>query len=160
MSKKCKGCSFWANKKNSPGYQEWLTNHVCQVNLSRSSASMERTGIANMFKRSITKNNLRDTNYIGDGHSSVFNTIEESKPCVDTIITKLECVGHVEKRLGTRCHKLRVPWKGKKLSNEKGIMGASRLTDKAINTLQSYYRMVGRNNVGYLYGMKKSVWAT
>ena len=51
VSKKCKGCSLWANEKNSPGYQEWLTNHVCQVNLSRSSGSMEPTGIANMFKR-------------------------------------------------------------------------------------------------------------
>ena len=29
VSKKCKGCSIWANKKNSPGYQEWLANHVC-----------------------------------------------------------------------------------------------------------------------------------
>ena len=62
--------------------------------------------------------------------------------------------------LGYKVHKLCVPWKGEKLSNEKGIMGASCLTDKAINTLQNYYRMVGRNNVGYLYGMKKSVWAT
>ena len=160
MSKKCKGCSLWANEKNSPGYQEWLTNHVCQVNLSRSSGSMESTGIANMFKRSITKNNIRDTNYIGDGHSSIFNTIKESKPYGNTIITKLECVGHAEKHLGTRCQKLSVTWKGKKLSDEKDNMGAGCITDKAIDTLQNYYGMVGRNNVGYLYGMKKSVWAT
>ena len=114
MSKKCKGCSLWVNEKNSPGYQEWLTNHACHVNLSRSSGSMEPTGIANMFKRSITENNIRDTNYIGDGHSSVFNAVKESKLYGDTIITKLECVGHAEKCLGTRCQKLRVTWKGKK----------------------------------------------
>lgn len=36
-------------------------------------------------------------------------------------------------------------------------MGAGRLTDKAINTLQNYYGMAIRNNVGDLYGMKKSV---
>ena len=63
-------------------------------------------------------------------------------------------------RICTRCHKLHVTWKGKKLSNGKSIMGAGRLTDKAINTLQNYYGTVGRNNVGYLYQMKKSVWAT
>ena len=63
-------------------------------------------------------------------------------------------------RTCTRCHKLHVTWKGKKLFNGKSIMGAGRLTDKAINTLQNYYGMVGRNNVGYLYQMKKSVWAT
>ena len=39
-------------------------------------------------------------------------------------------------------------------------MGAGRLTDKAINTLQNYYGMAIRNNVGDLYGMKKLVWAT
>ena len=47
-----------------------------------------------------------------------------------------------------------------KLSDGKGIMGAGRLTDKAINTLQNYYGMVIRNNVGDLYGMKKSVRPT
>ena len=60
---------------------------------------------ANIFKRSITKNNLRYIIYIGDGDSTAFNTIEESKPYRDTIITKLECVAHVQKRLGTRCYK-------------------------------------------------------
>ena len=87
MSKKCKGCSMWTTKKNSLGYQEWHANHACQVNHSGSSGPMEPTGIANMFKRSITKNNLRYTNYIGDGDSSAFNTIKESKPYGDTIIT-------------------------------------------------------------------------
>ena len=38
--------------------------------------SMKRTRIANMFKRSIIKNNLRYTNYTGDGDSSAFNTIK------------------------------------------------------------------------------------
>ena len=47
-----------------------------------------------------------------------------------------------------------------KLSDEQGIMGAGRLTDKAINTLQNYYGMAIRNNVGDLYGMKKSVRPT
>ena len=50
MSKKCKGCSMWAKKKNFPGYQEWLGNHVCQTNHSGSSGSMEPTGIANTIQ--------------------------------------------------------------------------------------------------------------
>ena len=113
MSKKWKGCSRWAHKNNSPGYQEWRANHVCQANHSGSSGSMEPT--ANTFNI----NNFRYTNYIYIYiyivfvlciyiDSSVFNTIKESKPYSDTIITKLECVGHVQKRLDTRCRKLRV----------------------------------------------------
>ena len=50
MSKKCKGCSMWAKKKNFPEYQEWLANHVCQANHSGSFGSMEPTGIANAIQ--------------------------------------------------------------------------------------------------------------
>ena len=76
--------------------QDWLVNHACQANHSGSSGSVEPTGIANIFKRSIIKNNLRCTNCIGDGDFSAFNTIKESKPYGDTITTKLEFVGHVQ----------------------------------------------------------------
>ena len=41
MSNKCEGfCSTWANEKNSPGYQEWLANHVYQANHSGSPGSI------------------------------------------------------------------------------------------------------------------------
>ena len=137
---------MWANNKNSPGYQEWLVYHVCQANHSGYSGSVEPTGIANMFKHSITKNTLRYTSYIGDGDSlAFFNTVKESKPDGDTIITKLQCVGHIHKRLCTRCRELRVTWKGKKLSDGKGIMDVVRLTEKAINTSQNYYGMAIKN---------------
>lgn len=111
---------------------------------------------ANIFKRSITKNNLRYIIYIGDGDSTAFNTIEESKPYRDTIITKLECVAHVQKRLGTRCYKWGLTGKGKKLSDGRRIIGTGHLTDKAINALQYYYWIAIRNNVGDFYGVKKS----
>ena len=37
----------------------------------------------------------------------------------------------------------------------KRLCGIGRLTNKAINTLQNYYGMVIRLNVGDLYGMKR-----
>lgn len=49
MSKKCKDSSVWTNK-NFPGYEELLSNRVCQANYSGSSGSMKHTRIANMFK--------------------------------------------------------------------------------------------------------------
>ena len=33
ISKKCKDCSMWADKKDSAGYQECLASHVCQANI-------------------------------------------------------------------------------------------------------------------------------
>ena len=43
--------------------------------------------------------------------------------------------------MGARCRKLCQSWKGRKLSDGKGMTGKGRLTDKAINTLQNYFGM-------------------
>ena len=45
---------------------------------------------------------------IGDGDSSSFNKVVQSKPYGETfMINKLECVGHIQKRLGYRLCTLR-----------------------------------------------------
>ena len=72
---------------------------------------------------------------------------------------KLRCVGHVQKRMGTKLHKLRTEYKGKELSDKKKIGGKGRLTDKVINTIQNYCRMAIRQNKSQLYAIKKSVCA-
>ena len=46
-------------------------------------------------------------------------------------------------------------YKGIILKDGKRLCGIGRLTNKAISTLQNYYRMVIRLNVGDLYGMKR-----
>ena len=51
------------------------------------------------------------------------------------IINKLECVGHIQKRLGCRLRTLQQTCKGKKLSDGKGISGKGKLTDRAVNLL-------------------------
>ena len=62
---------------------------------------MEATGATEIFQISIEKNNLICHKYFEDGDSS-FKV--DSKSYKKYIInpTKLECVGHVQKRLGTR----------------------------------------------------------
>ena len=66
-------------------------------------------------------------------------------------IKKLECVGHIQKRVGSRLRKLK--------EKNKGIGGKGKLTDKVINTLQNYYGMAIRNNTGDIITMKKSIAA-
>lgn len=62
------------------------------------------------------------------------------KPCgPDTVLTKLECVGHVQKRLGTALRKHNQKLGSKKLIDGKTIGGIRRLTDKKIDKLQVYY---------------------
>ena len=67
------------------------------------------------------------------------------------------CVGHVQKRGGTRCRRLKQDLKDKKLEDRKGIARAGRLTDKMIDTLQNYYGFAIRENAGNLPGMVKAV---
>ena len=43
------------------------------------------------------------------------------------------------------------------LADHKKLCGKGRLTRKATNTLQNYYGMVIRRNVGDLFGMKKDI---
>ncbi|GFT85784.1 uncharacterized protein TNCV_4027241 [Trichonephila clavipes] len=53
-------------------------------------------------KRSETSRKACYTQYLGDGDSKGFLTIKEAKVYGDTEVEKLECVGHVQKRMGTR----------------------------------------------------------
>ena len=98
-------------------------------------------------------------NYIGDGDSSSFNKVVQSKPYGETfIINKLECVRHIQKRLVYRLRTLRQTYKSKKLSDGKGISGKGRLTDRAINLLQNYFGMAIRQNRD-VPSMKKAIGA-
>ena len=74
-------------------------------------------------------------------------------------ITKEECVGHVQKRLGSALRKYKNNMKGKKLSDGKGVGGKGRLTDKMIDKMQNYYGKATRENKGNLKGMQKSISA-
>ena len=123
---------------------------------------MEAAGAVTIFKRSLDKNKLGYVSYIGDGDTSSFNEVNNSKPYGDFEIIKKECVGHAQKRLGlgTRLRTLRTTLKGKILSDGKKISGRGRLIDKVINTMQNFYGMAIRQNTNDLFAMRKSVIAT
>ena len=160
MSKFCKSCQHWSEKKDHPAYKKWAASHVCMTNHTKSSGAMESLGALSIFQRSVEKYNLRYLEYIGDGDSSSFQEVENSKPYGNDIsLRKLECIGHVQKRVGSRCRNLRKTLKGAKLSDGKGISGRGRLTDKAINTLQNYYGMAIRSNTDDINAMKRAVGA-
>ena len=160
MSKFCKACELWERKKGTNEFEEWKAGHCCKINHKASSGAMEAAGAVEIFKRSVERSKLQFTQYIGDGDTEAFGKVIESCPYgPDVIIEKLECVGHIQKRLGTRLRKLRSALKGKVLSDGKSIGGRGRLTDVAINTLQNYFGMAIRQNIGDLYGMKKAIGA-
>ena len=120
---------------------------------------MEAAGVINIFKRSVETKKLRYTTYLGNGDSKSFKDIVESNIYPGHEVEKHECIGHVQKRVGYRLRTYKSDYKSTLLSDHKKLSGAGRLTNKVMNTLQNYYGMVIRSNVGNLYQMKKGIAA-
>ncbi|GFX18862.1 uncharacterized protein TNCV_4143831 [Trichonephila clavipes] len=90
----------------------------------------------------------------GDGDSKGFLTIKEAKVYGDREVEKLECVGHVQKRMGTRLRNILNMSKGIKLSDGKNIFG--RLTLKEVDSIQHYYGLAIRKKFVICGGHEKS----
>ena len=107
----------------------WKAEHRCTINHVGSAGSMEAVESKQIFQRSThAPQKLQYTRYLDDGDSASFKKVAESKPYGEEEIVKLECGGHVQKRVGARCRRLKQDFKGKKLEDGKGIAGAGRLT--------------------------------
>ncbi|GFS88401.1 uncharacterized protein TNCV_1751361 [Trichonephila clavipes] len=114
-----------------------------------SSSSMEPVGAYRIFERSEDHRMLRYTDYYGDGDSKAFDAVKDIYG--KNSATKLECIGHIQKRVGTRLRKLK--------SRNKGLGGKGKLTDGLINKLQNYYGIAIRSNIGNLEKMQSAVIA-
>ena len=71
----------------------------------------------------------------------------------------MECVGHIQKRLGSRLRTLRQTYKGRNLSDGKKLSGRGRLTDRAINLLQNYFGMAISRQNDDVASMKRAIGA-
>ena len=161
-SKSCKSCDYWSKQdKTSDAFRQWELTHVCNVTHEGSSGSMEAEATKTIFERSVNDHKLRYTRFIGDGDTNTYKKVADAKVYGDSHpVEKIECVGHVHKRMGTRLRNLKKSLKGQKLSDGKPISGKGRLTDKHIDLLQSYYRTAIVSNKHNLQGMRQAVWAT
>lgn len=162
-SKVCKSCDFWAkNKDKRPeAYREWLRTHPpnCDATHGGSSGAMEASSGIDMFARSEEKYNLRYTRFTGDGDTNAYKSVSESRPYGDTVIEKIECVGHVQKRMGTRLRKLKTTLGKNKLKDGKTIGGRGRLTATQIDQIQTYYGNAIRGNKNDATSMREAIWA-
>ena len=67
-------------------------------------------------------------------------------------VVKQECIGHVQKWVGTALRKLK--------KENPGLGGKGKLTDAMIDKMQNYYGIAIRANVGNLNAMKNSILAS
>ena len=122
---------------------------------------METVGAVRIFERSYVELGLKYKDMLGDGDSATYSSIVDSKPYGDECVPKkLECIGHVQKRVGSRLRMLKNTYKGRKLSDGKGLAGKGRLTDAKIDVLQNYYGLAVRENLDDVAKMAKAIKAT
>ncbi|GFV11830.1 uncharacterized protein TNCV_4777961 [Trichonephila clavipes] len=101
--------SQFCSKCNSKTEQQ---NVKLQCNHHKgSSSSMEPVGAYRIFERSEDHRMLRYTDYYGDGDSKAFDAVKDIYG--KDSVTKLECIGHIQKRVGTRLRKLKSRNKGR-----------------------------------------------
>lgn len=94
----------------------------CEINHQGSSEEMEAASTVEIFNSSIT--------FVGDGDSSSFGRVRDAmkeKFGSSYEVNKEECVGHVQKRLGTDLRKYENDMKSKKVSDGKSVGGKGRL---------------------------------
>lgn len=152
MSKHCKACCLKEPLKQSDPvmYANWRNSHVCSYNYKGSAPGMEPEGAKRIFERSLEKYNLRYIKYLGDGDSKSYLTVKNVYKDIE--VQKLECVGHYQKRVGTRLRKLK--------KTTKSIGGRGKLTDATIDRLQNFFGMAIRQNAGNLKKMQAATQAT
>ncbi|GFU68129.1 uncharacterized protein TNCV_247931 [Trichonephila clavipes] len=118
----------------------------CTLNLSRAQTSSRWCGV--VVRRGIRRG-LKYAHYYGEGDSKGFISVKDTYG--KDSVTKYECIGHVQKRVGARLRKLK--------SKNKNLSGKGKLTDSFIDRLQNYYGIAVRSNVGNLSGLQQNVIA-
>lgn len=97
-------------------------------------------GATTLFGRSVQKCKVQYTEYLGDGDSNGYEVVERSLPYGTVVsIQKLECVGHVQKKMGTRKRNLITKNKGRKLADRRALSGKNGITNKAIKKIRKCF---------------------
>lgn len=128
----------------------------CKVTYDGPSGGMESAGAVKILGRSVEKHQLMYTSYIGDGDSKAYISARDSQP-YEKAIEKHECVGHVQKQMGTTLRNIKKNEKGKKLADGLPLSGKGHLTEKDIDSLQVYYGKAIRGNTDSLDNMRRAV---
>ena len=101
---------------------------------------------------------MRYMKFVGDGESKSYDSVLEDKPFgvePENQVVKLDCLEHVQKRIGTALSALVNKSRGQKLVNGRRLQGKGRLTKKRTDDYQTYYGKAIPNNMNYVERMQK-----
>ena len=162
MSRYCRECAIHTRRLQDKPEElaNWKLHHKehCKLTHDGSAPSMELEGAKRIFGRSIDKHNARYTGFYGDGDSKAYTEVKDIYG--KDSVTKFECIGHYQKRVGTRLRKLKKRVKGLRALNDgmidkkrvkglralndgmidkKRVKGLRALNDGMIDKLQNYF---------------------
>ena len=83
-------------------YEQFISKHDCDINHEGSAGAMEKSGLIECFMESGKNRLLHYTSYIGDGNTKSCSEVVKRDPYPGTVVQKLECVGHIQRRVGGR----------------------------------------------------------
>ena len=122
---------------------------------------METQGVIEMLLRSIKKNGLRCTSFVGDEDSNCYALVcqglKNAPKCHSYEVKMKECVGYIQQCIGTTLREYKRKMKGIRLADGKSVSGKGRLTNVMINRIQKYFGQCIRNNKGNLQGMQNDI---
>ncbi|GFW55220.1 uncharacterized protein TNCV_116061 [Trichonephila clavipes] len=105
----CQYCRVCTKTEKTSGFsKKCVVSHFCK-NHKGSASNMETVGVYRIFERSEANRSLRYTSYCGNGDSKAFNNVKDIYG-YDSVV-KYECIGHVQKRVGSRLRKLKKIYK-------------------------------------------------
>ena len=137
------------------GIEELMEQHAerCTLDHEGSSGRMEQDLAVELYERSLSRRALKYRYFVGDGDSKAFRAVVSAKPYGESErIIKKECVGRVQKRMGTRLRELR--------RSRRSLRGRDNLSLKEIEKLTSYYGNAIRRNSDDAVKMKEAIWVT
>ena len=122
---------------------------------------METQGVIEMFLRSVEKNGLCYTSFVGDEDSNCYapvcQALKNAPKCHSYEVKMKECVGHIQKCIGTTLREYKRKMKGIRLADEKSVSGKGCLTNAMINRIQKYFGQCIKNNKGNLQGIQNGI---
>ena len=77
----------------------------------------------------------------------------------DYDMEKEDCIGHIQKRLGTNLRAYKKKLRGVKLKDGESVGGRGRLTDAIIDKMQTCYGYAIRNNIGNKENIRNAIFA-
>ncbi|GFY23884.1 uncharacterized protein TNCV_3536781 [Trichonephila clavipes] len=129
MSSFCKVCDSFKGRKFGPKYSVFLAKHQP----------------------------FCKTNH--NGSAGQMKVKKQPHGVIVSKLKKIECVGHVQKRMSSRLRKLKSSLGKKKLSDGKTIGEKGHLTDVVIKRLTTFYGNAIRGNPKNIHEMRQAIWA-